>query len=34
MIGATILLLGSELPVDDVTREIEILNQIIQVSDD
>ena len=30
MIGATILLLGSESPVDDVTREIEILNQIIQ----
>jgi simple sugar transport system substrate-binding protein len=30
MIGANILLLGSESPVDDVTREIEILNQIIQ----
>jgi simple sugar transport system substrate-binding protein len=30
MIGATILLLGSESPVDDPAREIEILNQIIQ----
>jgi simple sugar transport system substrate-binding protein len=30
MIGATILLLGSESPVDDPQREIEILNQIIQ----
>jgi simple sugar transport system substrate-binding protein len=30
LIGAKILLLGSESPVDDVTREIEILNQIIQ----
>ncbi|HYM98872.1 MAG TPA: sugar ABC transporter substrate-binding protein, partial [Aestuariivirgaceae bacterium] len=30
MIGAKILLLGSESPTDDVTREIEILNQIIQ----
>ena len=30
MIGANILLLGSESPVDDPAREIEILNQIIQ----
>ncbi len=30
MIGAKILLLGSELPVDDPAREIEILNQIVQ----
>jgi simple sugar transport system substrate-binding protein len=30
MIGATILLLGSESPSDDPQREIEILNQIIQ----
>ena len=30
MIGAKILLLGSESPTDDVVREIEILNQIIQ----
>src|SRR5918997_454826 len=30
LIGAKVLLLGSESPVDDVTREIEILNQIIQ----
>jgi simple sugar transport system substrate-binding protein len=30
MIGATILLLGSESPADDPAREIEILNQIIQ----
>ncbi len=30
MIGAKILLLGSESPTDDVAREIEILNQIIQ----
>ena len=30
MIGATILLLGSENPVDDPAREIEILNQIVQ----
>jgi simple sugar transport system substrate-binding protein len=30
MIGAKILLLGSESPVDDPAREIEILNQIIQ----
>src|SRR6202008_1743693 len=29
LIGAKVLLLGSESPVDDVTREIEILNQII-----
>jgi simple sugar transport system substrate-binding protein len=30
LIGANILLLGSESPVDDPAREIEILNQIIQ----
>ncbi|WP_037428413.1 substrate-binding domain-containing protein, partial [Sinorhizobium fredii] len=30
MIGAEILLLGSESPVDDPAREIEILNQIIR----
>src|SRR4029078_8419773 len=30
LIGAKILLLGSESPTDDVVREIEILNQIIQ----
>jgi simple sugar transport system substrate-binding protein len=30
MIGAKILLLGSESPADDPAREIEILNQIIQ----
>ena len=30
MIGAKILLLGSEKPVDDPAREIEILNQIVQ----
>ncbi len=30
MIGAKILLLGSEFPVDDPAREIEILNQIVQ----
>ncbi|CAN7696531.1 substrate-binding domain-containing protein [Pararhizobium sp. LjRoot238] len=30
MIGARILLLGSESPVDDPAREIEILNQIVQ----
>src|SRR6185295_18180936 len=30
MIGAKILLLGSESPTDDIPREIEILNQIIQ----
>ncbi|WP_331376845.1 substrate-binding domain-containing protein [Sinorhizobium chiapasense] len=30
MIGANILLLGSESPVDDPAREIEILNQIVQ----
>jgi simple sugar transport system substrate-binding protein len=30
LIGAKILLLGSESPVDDTAREIEILNQIIQ----
>ena len=30
LIGAKILLLGSESPTDDPAREIEILNQIIQ----
>ena len=30
MIGAKVLLLGSESPADDPAREIEILNQIIQ----
>ena len=30
LIGAKILLLGSELPTDDPAREIEILNQIVQ----
>ncbi len=30
MIGAEILLLGSEAPNEDVAREIEILNQIVQ----
>jgi simple sugar transport system substrate-binding protein len=30
LIGAKVLLLGSESPVDDPAREIEILNQIIQ----
>lgn len=30
LIGAKILLLGSESPVDDPAREIEILNQIVQ----
>jgi len=30
MIGAKVLLLGSESPTDDPAREIEILNQIIQ----
>ena len=30
MIGAKILLLGSESPTDDPAREIEILNQVIQ----
>ena len=30
LIGAKILLLGSESPTDDTAREIEILNQIIQ----
>jgi simple sugar transport system substrate-binding protein len=30
MIGATVLLLGSESPTDDPARELEILNQIIQ----
>src|SRR5206468_702312 len=30
MIGAKILLLGSESPTDDPQREIEILNQVVQ----
>ena len=30
LIGANILLLGSESPTDDPAREIEILNQIVQ----
>src|SRR6201991_1193124 len=30
LIGANIVMLGSEAPVDDIPREIEILNQIIQ----
>jgi simple sugar transport system substrate-binding protein len=30
MIGAKVLLLGSEAPVDDIPRELEILNQIVQ----
>ena len=30
MIGANLVMLGSEAPVDDIPREIEILNQIIQ----
>ena len=30
LIGAKVLLLGSESPVDDPAREIEILNQIVQ----
>ena len=30
MIGANLLMLGSESPVDDIPREIEILNQIVQ----
>src|SRR6185295_15464493 len=30
LIGAKVLLLGSENPVDDPAREIEILNQIVQ----
>ena len=29
MIGANLLLLGSEAPVDDIPREIEIINQVI-----
>ncbi len=29
MIGATLVMLGSEAPVDDIPREIEILNQVI-----
>ncbi len=30
LIGANLVMLGSEAPVDDIPREIEILNQIIQ----
>ncbi|MGK9166057.1 substrate-binding domain-containing protein [Inquilinus limosus] len=30
MIGARLLMLGSEAPVDDIPRELEILNQIVQ----
>jgi simple sugar transport system substrate-binding protein len=30
MIGANLVMLGSEAPTDDIPREIEILNQIIQ----
>src|SRR4051794_17424379 len=30
MIGVNLVMLGSEAPVDDIPREIEILNQIIQ----
>lgn len=30
LIGAKLLMLGSEAPVDDIPRELEILNQIIQ----
>ncbi len=30
MLGINLLMLGSEAPVDDIPREIEILNQIIQ----
>lgn len=30
MIGANLIMLGSEAPVDDIPREIEILNQVIQ----
>ncbi|MGK9236626.1 substrate-binding domain-containing protein [Inquilinus limosus] len=30
MIGANLLMLGSEAPVDDIPRELEILNQIVQ----
>ena len=29
-IGVNLVMLGSEAPVDDIPREIEILNQIIQ----
>ena len=34
MIGAKVLLLGSESPADDPAREIEILNQIVQDPND
>jgi simple sugar transport system substrate-binding protein len=30
MVGAKLLMLGSEAPVDDIPRELEILNQIVQ----
>ena len=30
MVGANLIMLGSEAPVDDIPREIEILNQVIQ----
>ncbi len=30
MLGVNLLMLGSEAPVDDIPREIEILNQVIQ----
>jgi simple sugar transport system substrate-binding protein len=30
MVGAKLLMLGSEAPVDDIPRELEIINQIIQ----
>jgi simple sugar transport system substrate-binding protein len=30
MVGANLILLGSEAPVDDIPRELEILNQLIQ----
>ena len=30
MVGANLIMLGSEAPVDDIPRELEILNQIIQ----
>jgi hypothetical protein len=29
MIGANLVMLGSEAPVDDIPREIEILNQVV-----
>src|SRR5262252_4752643 len=30
MLGVNLIMLGSEAPVDDIPRELEILNQIIQ----